>query len=344
MYDIEFVIPISLSKKYLWRLDDFKKIGVINPANRKAVVTLLSGNEIEKSDLPGIEEYILDEWDERIDVRIHRGGTMNSATKLYDYFSKMKKIDARWICKFDDDSCNDIDALVTGLDRDFDSDREYYIMAERREECHDIDKEIACKHGFGHWWCHMHKAVWHEKEGSIVSAACMQRILDDPVAVKMMEERAAVSDGWGDIMLAYAARAVKVRPSDASFLSANSDVFNYTHFGGSRAHIHFVARDIDPTTIKVLIGCDSMPPQFIDNEWLWREEDGEAISILKFAKSHQILSKPKVDAASFWQLQGNTLKIFGPHINATSSYELDEKIMMGSDISSHKAFRLTVCL
>lgn len=341
MYDIEFVIPISLDKKYLQRLEDFKKIGVVNPADRKVLITLLAGNEIQNSTLPDIEEFICKGWDEGFTVRIHHGGKVNPATKLYSYFSTMK-VEARWICKFDDDSCNDVDALVTGLDQEFDSERDYYIVAERRSEQHDIERIIAINNGFQHWFCHNHKEIWHEKEGSIVSARCMQRILDDPAAVKMMADRAEVHDGWGDIMLAYAARAVKVRPSDAFFLSANAEISNYTQFGGNRAHIHFVARDIiDPQAIEILMGPDdALPKQFEDSEWLLREDGGQSLSILRFKQNYQILSKPKIHKASFWMLQENVLKIFDDKINVTSSYNLDKKIM--TDIKQ-KILRLT-CL
>ena len=77
MYDINFVLPISVSKDiYSQRLIDFKKFGILNIKDKKVLVTLLKGTET-------ISDFDIG-WKENVTVEII-SSEYNDVT-LLDFF------------------------------------------------------------------------------------------------------------------------------------------------------------------------------------------------------------------------------------------------------------------
>lgn len=245
MYDLEIVVPISLNKpKYAQRFEDFKKYGLLNLNNKKILLTLLVGTE----------NVNIISWHKNIDIQIISHHANHPAAKIYGYYSQYNKElldNIRWFAKFDDDSITDVNALVDYLDYEFDWWKEYYIAADvvpcgrTVSEC-ALLQEVEFKYSF-------HKSIYHEWEGCVISNRAMKTILNNKKSMHIMKKRSLIEKEFGDICLAIAARLCKIHPVKAYFMTKNPKLKDFTLMGGHLAHIHFMARDINPKLFEQLV-------------------------------------------------------------------------------------------
>ena len=274
MYGIEIVIPVSFKGPYGQRLLDFKKFGLLNVQDKKVLLTLLVGTEkIEKAK---------NGWPENVSINIISNDNCHEVTKIYGYLSSLKDATkSRWLAKFDDDSINDVSALVDKLDKEFDYTRDYYVITEFRNERWPEEENILRKLGYGRW-CAKDYNLWHELEGSVISQAALVKILENEIAVKFLTMRAKIANGYTDCALAHAARIVKIFPSDAYFMSKEPFIGELSIFGGSLAHIHNISHDKNDYTIDLLdrmlrkdmSGSSKLYPEIVNKDFVYRNWQG----------------------------------------------------------------------
>lgn len=251
MIDIEFVIPICLNGKYLNRINNFLKYGIINYNNNSIKITILVDRE---------ENNLLNQLKNpnNHNLKIVECPIGHEACKVYFYFSHYDKRDldsTRWIAKIDDDSVNDVGLLVKKLDEEYNCDEKYYIIAGLQQDIDSIEQNLLWELGYGDWFDYNNMIgnhIIHEKEGSIVSRAGLRAILTNPKAIEFLLKRSYIDCGYTDQALAAAARICKIYPSSPLFLTHEPTLSNFSIFGGKLAHVHFIAEDINESIFKIL--------------------------------------------------------------------------------------------
>jgi hypothetical protein len=230
MYDLEIMIPICSNGRFFERGNNLKKYALVNSSiNHRVLVKLLLGPD---DNFPGIETG----WGPGIDVSLERYPFDWPAQKIYTYYSQIDPNRARWFAKVDDDTLTDVSGLIKNLNNDFDHDREHYlatILVTPGNE-HRVDMAIWQALGFNEF-----NMFQSEKEGSIISQGTMKRILETPMAKKVMVERAKHPGGYGDVALALAARVAKIYPTKAWFLCEQPYFHRFSLWGGYLNHLHF---------------------------------------------------------------------------------------------------------
>lgn len=252
VYDIEFVLPVAGNeKRWLQRLEDFKKFGLHNINKSKALVTILPGtHEIEDLDKG---------WP--CDFRIVRTKYDHAAQKIYEFFSNYKETDIkniRWTCRLDDDSMTNVDKLVSDLDLNYDHERDYYLVCDFNFDSKvykNVLENFGCKHWFiggmtnerirdefGDASGNKKFELAHEWEAAVISQKTMERIYEDDKNRNLLKKMSEKVGGYGDHGLACAARRVKVHPTDCAFMTAHPAIEEFSVFGGRFHHIHYVHR------------------------------------------------------------------------------------------------------
>jgi hypothetical protein len=280
-YDIEIVLPVTaIKEKYIARFNDLKKYGILNIQDKKVLITLLQGNE-----------YIAGEqgWPKGVSVQVVSGSHSQETAKVYEFFGKYKpeNLNARWVAKIDDDTCNDVSALVDHLDNNYDHERDYYVITEFRREQWKQEDEILKKIGFAHWF-RPKNPIYHELEGSIVSYAGMHKILSDSKARQFMQLRGQIPDGYSDYALACAARICKIYPVEASFMSKDPLLGDFSLFGGHLSHIHEMCQDKHPHTFDLLKrminkevgGNPALYKELVNREFAYKKHEREPFRIV----------------------------------------------------------------
>jgi hypothetical protein len=239
IYDLEIVLPMT--GRIPQRVMDFKKYGLVNIKDKKVLVNIVVSNN-EK--IKGITEG----WPDGVDVRIIEGKQPNFVPNVYGFFADLEedKFDSRWIMKMDDDSCTDVNGLVSNLDRFYDSNGLYYLVATLRrfESCHGSEHDVFATYNqiLGDY-CSVIPLLTHEIECCVVSNAAIKKILSTKVSKQLLEKRREVHGGATDVALAFAACLAKVYPIDCPFLTHEPLIHEFSLLKGIRNHIHLISRD-----------------------------------------------------------------------------------------------------
>lgn len=250
MYDIEFVLPITGGDRYLQRVADFKKFGLMNIRNRKVRLKVLTDKSVP-------DKIANEGWPEKVDVIVkkynHPEG--NSATpKIYScYLDYLKESldDCRWYAKVDDDSINDVDGLVTSLDLDHDHNREDYLVA---EPIYDIswERKVLKRVDPSYLRWGRFKRPAHEWEISVFAQRAMKTMFNDQKAVDFLRYRLAVYGGNGDTGMGIMARICKINAAVSVFMSQYPFLPMFSLLGGPLNHIHYMSRDKNPGLMNIL--------------------------------------------------------------------------------------------
>lgn len=235
MHDINFVLPISVSKDiYSQRLIDFKKFGIINVKDKKVLVTLLKGTEtIDNFDIG---------WQDNVTVELISSEYNDVIQKTYDYFANLNAPKARWTAKIDDDSFNDVSSLVDNLDKNF-LNKDVYVCCYLNKVDYQlhVEKKSLIELGYKEWIT-PEVSLWHEWEASFISKDCLLKIINNKDSVELLKMRSKVSGGVTDACLAFAARIAGLAMADAHFVTNMPLIGHFSGLGGCYNHIHFVSR------------------------------------------------------------------------------------------------------
>jgi hypothetical protein len=291
MYDIALELMTCNKPKYLKRLVDFKKIGLLNVGTTKVLVKLMVGTD----EMP--KKVLFEGWPAGVEVEVVRSPGDTVVNKIFHMYSILTEADlkkARWFARLDDDSINDIQGLVSNLDLEFDSEREFYITTLLSDDYQEEEWRLAQQLGYGRWYAPFSKPCFHEWECAIISNAAFSRIIKTPDSMKYFAERANNGHGYGDHGFALAARMAKIYAVAASFLTQEPRIGRLSSFGGIYNHVHYIAHDIEENAgaysvaSKLLTpGAVNDPEPVSDRRYVITTAD-EGMRIVKFNQNHTI--------------------------------------------------------
>jgi hypothetical protein len=228
-YDLEIVVPVT--SKFKERVEDFKRYGILNTEKFKILLTpLMSGENI-----PGIE----DGWGAGVFARAVFFESKDFVSNLYKYFLD-REAESKWIMKLDDDSCTDIEDLISNLERFYSSDEKMYLATSLSRFVGGKEFELRGLYEkfFGKSFIHFH----HEIEMAIISHSGLKCIQSNKESVDFLKERCELTGGATDLALAYAATLAKMPPITCPFSTHFPLINQMTVFGGHLNHIHLVSR------------------------------------------------------------------------------------------------------
>jgi hypothetical protein len=237
MFDLDVIVPFC--GKFLQRVEDFKRYGLVNQGGRKVRVNVvLSGERIE-----GIEEG----WNGDFSVRVVENESPNYVGNLYRFYLSLDpgKQDSRWLIRLDDDSCTDVDGLLSNIDRFYGQETPVHLG-----DLHQLQNALNGFEG------HVYQQYRHllgeyepfgnllmtEVECGVMNAPAVSKVMENPASRRLLEKRASLEGGYGDCGVALAAYLAGVRPLSCPFITHQPLVRDFSLLGGVRNHIHMVAR------------------------------------------------------------------------------------------------------
>lgn len=244
--DMAVIMTCHLRGKYLDRLRDFKKYGLINLRGTKIKVFLLCGSDQVPKDLK--EET----WP--YEVSFVHSERFFDGPKLYDFMTKINARLAsryRWWMKVDDDSVTDISNQLLKLDEEFDWKRAEYIFGDYGPGTERIFENAIRKTKYAARFFEpnvLDKQIWHhEFESCVMSSSCFQMILEDEESIAFFRILSSPENDmktcWHDQGLAAAARFNKIHGSTCLFMTSRPLINNFSLFGGRFTHMHFMHRE-----------------------------------------------------------------------------------------------------
>ena len=119
MFDLDIILPVC--NKFLSRVEDFKRYGLLNQRERKVRLNLITSGEKVR----GLDRG----WRGDFTVRVVENESPEYVANLYRFYLSLDPSDpgCRWLVRLDDDSSTDVDGLVSNLDRFYGSDRAFYL-------------------------------------------------------------------------------------------------------------------------------------------------------------------------------------------------------------------------
>lgn len=245
MFDLEILVPVHPTGKWLDRLNSFRRFGLLGGEQLRVRLVLLCGTWALD---PALHDA--DAWPGISNVAVVNGTSDEPAAKIYDYYANVlpeEGLQARWYLRVDDDSLTDIRRLVNHLDFTF-----YWrdsihltgtLLPNVRLPYATVLRELRGDRflqGAGH--C----TLFHEWEHSVSSHTTMRRILAHRMAREFLRRVALIPDGVGDECLTCAARIVGIPLSQVPFLSAHCQLDEFALFtpsGDGFFHIHYLSPD-----------------------------------------------------------------------------------------------------
>lgn len=238
-HDLEVVVPVC--RRFIGRIEDFKKYGLVNVADRNVLVTLITSDE----EIDGLTEG----WGVGVKARIQGSNSSDHVTNLYRYYARLRtdNIKARWLMRLDDDSCTDVDGLVGNLDEFYDWQDRFYLgdLNDYTWAIHANESEPFrdYKHLLGNY----EKILWalkNETECGVISHGGLVHMLNNERSSALIKKRAELGGGYGDCVTAVAAAMAKMYPIQCPFITHLPLMGEFSLFGGGvRNHIHLVSRD-----------------------------------------------------------------------------------------------------
>jgi hypothetical protein len=240
-YDLCVVVPVC--GKFKERLEDFKRYGLVNVGERRVILNLLLSNE----NVDGLESG----WHENIDVNVIKSECPNYVSNIYRFYASidLDKIDYKWLMRVDDDSCTDIDGLISNLEDFYDWNENFYLAASLKEFSSVLEGnegEVYPEYSYllGNYE-RISRLLKNEVETGIISATALKKILNNESSSKLIKFRSRLYGGYGDCVIAIAGAMAKVYPIDCPFLTHLPLLENFSIVGGTLNHIHMIARDVD---------------------------------------------------------------------------------------------------
>lgn len=247
VFDLDVLVPVSAQGKYAERLKTFKRFGILNAAGLKIRLTLLVGDENP--------ELFQEGWD--FPIRLKTGRTREAAPRIYDYYAAMTDDEARgarWFVRVDDDSVTDVGGLVEWLDANYDWRECHYLMTKACFDVHPVYGEGALRLGYGRLFrpymngkpAGLNVGCFaHEWECALLSQAMMRRIMEHEHCRALFAYCARFDGGYGDHVLAVAARMTGFTPAESEVLCCEAEVEKLSLWGGDFFHIHYIAPDLE---------------------------------------------------------------------------------------------------
>ena len=245
LYDLEILLPVHPTGRWLDRLNAFRRFGLLGGEQLRVRLVLLCGTHPLDEALHQASAWVGVE-----SVAVINGTSDGAAAKVYDYYANIlpaQELRARWYLRVDDDSLTDVRRLVSHLDYTFywrhvlhlagtlgsDVDPTYQVVL------HDLRADRHLK-GAGH--C----LAYHEREVSVTSHGAFRRILGNRLAREFLRRVALLPAGADDHCLAIAARLTGIPTAPVPFLTADCRIEEFAAFsptGDGFFHIHHLSPD-----------------------------------------------------------------------------------------------------
>lgn len=245
LFDLEILLPVHPTGKWLERLESFRRFGLLGGEQRRVRLVLLCGTWT--IDAPLCDPAA---WAGIESVAVFGSSSDHAAAKIYNYYANIlpeQGVGARWYLRVDDDSLTDIDRLLDHLDSTFDWRDPLHLsgtlLTDTLEPYASALREVGGERFLrGAGYCE----VLHEWENSLTSHRAMSRIVADPIAREFLCSVSLLPGGYGDHCLSYAARIVGIPLSYVPFLSAQCLLDQFAAFapsGDGYFHIHYLSPD-----------------------------------------------------------------------------------------------------
>jgi hypothetical protein len=231
-YDIEICLPvITNDQRYRKRLDEFKKIGLLNyRGHRVKLVVLVSGEDDAR--------WAGSHWPPGLDVTVMKCPHWSVISKLTHYYMSLNRLESNWYGCVDDDSVTDIATLMPYLNK-IDSDDPIYLATCLHTEIRAEGEEFPALHACGYAvydWC-------HEWESRFLNRHAIMRLLSNEPIRNYIRIRGQHIGGYGDHFIAHAAKMVGIKIQNCEISSHLPESEKMAIFGGNLAHVHFVSHD-----------------------------------------------------------------------------------------------------
>jgi hypothetical protein len=241
MFDLDVIVPFC--SRFSQRIDDFKRYGLVNQGKRKVRVSIIvSGESIENLDKG---------WSGDYDIRVIENESPDYVANMYGFYLAIDpgKQDSKWLVRLDDDSCTDVDGLVSNLDKFYGHEEAFYLG--------DLQPLQAALNGFEGSLYQQYKfllgdyepfgnLLMNEVECGVMNSTAVSKVLSNPSSRRLLEKRASLQGGYGDCVVALASYLAGVRPVSCPFITHRPLVQDFSLLGrGVRNHIHMIARRPD---------------------------------------------------------------------------------------------------
>lgn len=304
MFDLDVILPVC--SKFLHRVEDFKRYGLLNQRGRSVRVNLiLSGEKVG-----GLTEG----WRGDFEVRVVENPSPEYVANLYRFYLSVDPASpgCRWLVRLDDDSSTDIDGLVTNLDRFYGSDRECYLG-----DLHPLQDAL---NGFEGGVYQEYKSLLGEYEPfgglirteiecGVMSRGAISKVLSNERSRRLIEKRASLCGGYGDCVVAVACALAGVYAIDCPFITHQPFLHEFSLLGGVRNHIHMISRSDEaenfmfrasPESFKLLTKVADSSPTEIERRFAGSRlllESHDSIRIIQLNEGYT--ARVKLDHRKF---------------------------------------------
>lgn len=315
MFDLDVIIPVC--NKFAHRLEDFKKYGILNPKGRSIRINAIeSGERVE-----GVDRG----WRGDFEVRVVHNDSPEYVANLYRFYLSLDpaNVECRWLIRLDDDSCTDIDGLLTNLDKFYGSDGEFYLG-----NLHTVQNAL---NGYEGMLYSDYKSLLGdyepfgnllktEIECGVMSRGAIRRVLSNEASRRLIEKRSSMSGGYGDCVVALACTMAGVWPVDCPFITHRPLLQDFSLLGGVRNHIHMISRaDIaenfmhraSPEMFTLLTKVADGSPNELERSMFGKRllcEGSERIHVVVFEQGYK--AEVKLDRRKFnWYADGDEVVV-----------------------------------
>lgn len=340
IYDVEFVVPVC--SKYMERIDDFKKYGLVNIKDRRVLLTLiLSAEQIE-----GLKEG----WPEGVVPNVVENERSDFVSNVYRYFLDSPKR-SRWIVKMDDDSCTDVNGLIARLDEFYEWEEPCYLATSITTFVRG--REHSLKEIYENYFEEFYLIMKHEYECSIFTNALLDKIRKNEKSNRFLTQRSSLAGGATDIALAFASTLAKVPVSSFPFSSHLALIENFSLVGGYLNHIHLISRKkVGENFSRFKNNAFNFLTKIVDKKMTKMEssivgkriliESKGDMFIVKFNSDYTATLKPRCRRVLWMECDGVLLVFFEIEKPWISIKKKDEVTFEGSFYDTEEKINLTV--
>lgn len=300
MFDLEVILPVC--GKFLQRLEDFKRYGLVNLRERSVRVNMIVSGEI----VDGLHQG----WPAGVTPRTVQNDSAEYVANIYGFYLSIdpESPGFRWLIRLDDDSCTDVDGLVSNLDKFYGHEGRFCLG-----DVHALHNALNGQEG--HVYNHYQhllgeclpfsRSLMVEIECGILSSAAASHILSHPPSVDLIRKRSELTGGYGDVVVALAAFMASVPPASCPFVTHMPLLNEFSLLGGHRNHIHQMRRKPEgenfwrgtpPEAYDLLVrlveGGSSPAEERLTGRRLLLEDD-KSVRILELLENHFARLKPE---------------------------------------------------
>lgn len=311
MFDLDVILPAC--QKFKNRLEDFKRYGLVNLGGRSVRVNLIVSGE----NFDGLKTG----WPNGVSVNVNQNNSTEYVANIYRFYLTInhQAPDFKWLIRLDDDSCTDVNGLVTNLDKFYGHENPYCLG-----DLHPLQNALNGLEGGVYQeykellgdFLPFSRLMMVEIECGVLSKAAAKIVLSNPSSRALIERRSCLNGGYGDSVVALASAMARVYPTSCPFITHEPFLHEFSLLGGIRNHIHMISRNsegenfwhrITPENYDLLIrlveGGDNPTESRLKGKRILIESN-ELIRVLEFKPGHIVRTKPE-DRVFNWYGSGD---------------------------------------